>query len=189
MPSPAFLIEGQMEKLILQSICPGVPIRRIGCNGEDVAMDVMAKFIDTHIQLLNNRHYPIVIVFDREGRVSNCDDLRNQLSAELNNRGFDGQYIIGVPDRMIENWILADKKMLESHYGVSLARQNYEGMSGGGKLKEILKDEHNYHKTTMGVELFLKCDPQIIYQKSKSFRDLVDAINFQCPWFEAIGDA
>ena len=74
MPDPAFLIEGHMEKKILQSVCPGVPIRRIECNGEDVAMSVMAKFIETHIRLLNNRYYPIVIIFDREGRESTCGD-------------------------------------------------------------------------------------------------------------------
>ncbi len=186
MPKPAFIIEGHMEKKILQSICPGVPIRRIGCNGDDVSMTVMAKFIDTLFRLFNNRYYPIVIMFDRERRELSCDALKQELSNELKERGFEGQYVIGIPDRTIESWILADSDVLLGKYYAVANKPSYEGSFGKNEIKSILGDEYNYHETTLGVEMFLNCDPNTIYHKSASFRALVSAVAFECRWINTI---
>lgn len=186
MASPAFLIEGHMEKKILQSVCPGVPIRRIECNGEDVAMSVMAKFIETHVRLLNNRCYPIVIIFDRERREASCRDLKNELTIELDRRGLAGQYIIGIPDRTIENWILADREMIFDRYGVACPRQDYEGRFGKNDLKSVLRSRYAYHETTTGVQMFLDCNPDVLYQRSVSFREFLNEIKFECNWIEGV---
>lgn len=147
MPSPAFLIEGHMEQKILQSICPGVPIQRIGCNGTDVPMAVMADFIETLIRLLNNRNHPIIIIFDRERREATCDALVAELSAELERRELNVDFRIGIPDQMIENWILADFKMLANEYGATPTALNYEGVPGKGRLAALLKDGRRYQET------------------------------------------
>ena len=43
MPEPAFLVDGHMEQLIIQQLCPKKPVRRIGCNGDDVSMAAIAN--------------------------------------------------------------------------------------------------------------------------------------------------
>lgn len=175
-----------MEKKILQKICPGVPIRRIGCNGSDVPMAVMADFIETLIRLLNNRNHPILIIFDREGRVATCDDLISELSAELESRELNVDYRIGIPDQSIENWILADYDMLAEGYGVSTRAQNFEGTPGKSRLAALLRNRYKYHETTLGVEMFLKCDPQKMYRESTSFRKFAGLIDFDCYWLRDI---
>lgn len=186
MPSPAFIIEGHIEKRILQSICRGFPIRRIGCNGEDVSMSVMAKFIDTHIRLFNNRHYPIVIIFDRELRQASCNALIRELTSELNDRGHGGQFVVGIPDRTIENWILADRQMLVDSYNANVNNASYEGSVGKSEIKKMLGADYKYHETTLGVELFLKCNPKVIYKRSPSFRSLVKKLPYRCPWISIV---
>lgn len=181
MPSPAFLIEGHMEKKILQKICPGAPIRRIGCNGDRAPMSVLAKFVETQIRVLNNRNFPIVIIFDRERREATCDELKEMLRIELDAKGFNGQCIIGIADRTIENWILSDNEVMVT-FGGTVADAPYEGKFGKSEIKSALGQEANYHETTLGVEMFLKCNPQTMYDRSLSFRALMDQFP-DCAWF------
>jgi hypothetical protein len=43
MNRPAFLVEGKMEQLIVQSLCQGAPVRLINCNGDNVALGSVCK--------------------------------------------------------------------------------------------------------------------------------------------------
>ena len=186
MPRPAFIVDGQMERRILEALCPNTPIKLIGCNGESVSMEVVAKFVDTQIRMLNNRNYPIVVLLDREGREESTGDLIARLKNELNAFGHEGQFAIGMPDRMIENWILADKKNFQQHCD---RRHDYvsEGIHGKTNLRRMLARGATYHETTIGVSIFLSGDPKKIYENSESFRNFVDAIKgMDCPYLEPV---
>lgn len=108
MPEPAFLVEGLMEKRIVQRLCPGTVVQQIGCNGRDVSMATLARFISVAMRRLVNKYYPVVIIFDREERLQSSQCLIAELSQILDEIGYKDQYIAGVPDRSIENWFLPD---------------------------------------------------------------------------------
>ena len=175
MPKPAFIIDGFMEKLVLQHLCPDHPIRRIGCNGRDAPMATVARFIEKQLRVLDRAYYPAVILLDREERRETADDLIAALTRELNDRGFTGRFIIGMPDRMIENWIMADPDCVCRH-GARPYRYSCEGEKGKSRIKQALGRKFGYHETTSGVTLFLDTNPKAIYSNSLSFRKFVDGL-------------
>ncbi|MEQ8967880.1 MAG: hypothetical protein RID91_18840 [Azospirillaceae bacterium] len=181
MSKVAFLVEGYMEQKIIQSLCPGATVQRIGCNGKDVPIAVMAKFIISRFNLFNNRYFPIIILFDREKRSESRSKLQKTLSQILDENGFSGQYIIGIADRTIENWILTNREMLEEQFSKQIdTYDNADGNFGKSELKKIVGS--SYHTATKGVELFLKCDPKKMVERSHSFRDFANSARNHCRW-------
>lgn len=171
MSNPAFIVDGFTEKLVIGSLCPGKPVSRTDLNGKSVTIDAIANKVASLIRLLNNRHYPIIVVIDREEREESCGNLCQELGNKLNALGLDDQDIrICFADRMFENWIIADWDVLETD---KEKPEFTEGLKGSSEIKKILG---SYHKTTEGVELFLKCNLETIYQHSESFRNFVDSI-------------
>lgn len=171
MSNPAFIVDGFTEKLVIGSLCPGRPVSRTDLNGKSVTLDAIANKISSLIRLFNNRHYPIIIVIDREQRVENCEDLCVSLSEKLINLGFTDQDIrICFADRMFENWIIADWQVLECKNNKP---ENTDGLRGSAEIKKALG---NYNKTTDGVELFLKCNLETVYNCSLSFKKFVDLL-------------
>jgi len=186
MSKPAFLVEGQMEQKIIQAICPGIVVRRINCNGIDVSMRAIAKTLDANMRLLKN-YYPIFIVFDREGREQSCEKLMAELSEILNAKDYAGTYRIGIADRTIENWILADwRHALELFDGDDEDSTNHDGENGKSRLKKMLPKGIVYNETTIGVDLFRKCRPSEMYANSSSFRKFVDTIDIKCWWLKSV---
>jgi len=177
-----FLVDGRLEQKFIQSVCPGQPVRYINCNGDDVAIETMAKFIASLIRILDNKYYPIVIVIDRESRdITSCDMCSVLLRYLKENEEVQDKVIIGVADRMIENWILADPEIVRSHpnyndNSVSVC----ESTNGKGKINNCI---NLYHETTIGVELLLKCRASIIKVNSPSFANLFNQLQLEdCQW-------
>jgi len=190
MPEPAFLVDGVMEQKIIAHLCPKKPVRRIECNGRDVALEAIVERLDLHIQNLNNRYSPIMILIDRETREMSCDEIIVQLTSLLEMKGHHGQCVVGVVDRCIENWILADwenVKRTKAIAGKSM-RGNSEGVQGKVMLKRLRPDDILYNEPTWGKELFLACDPRRIYAKSESFRRFVDQLQLPCHWLAAVSE-
>ena len=185
MTRPAFLVDGHLEKKVVQNLCPGSVVRIINCNGDSVKLKVIAKKIASQIRLLGNRNYPIVIVIDRENRTESASQISKSLQDELAMHDLSVEIIIGVADRMIENWILADKQMLSEEFPNTINTNiPVEGSHGKNKIKKIFP---SYHETTDGVKLFLKADPIKIYRNSQSFKSFVEKINHvECNWLKRI---
>jgi len=180
MPNPAFLVDGQMEQRIVQKLCPGHPVRLIGCNGENVSMAAVAKSLNANIRMLKRNH-PIIIVLDRERRSQTTDELIAELSLLLDNYGHQGQYVIGMADRTIENWILADWGYIRTQMpGCRQFLSDPEACHGKSAIKKLMPPNVLYHETTIGVDLFLKCRPQEIRKASRSFQSFVSKINLGC---------
>ena len=193
MPEPAFLVDGVMEQRIIGHICPGKTVQRLNCNGIDTPLEVIVNRIEFHIRLLNNRHSPIVVVIDRERRTKTCEQISGEISDLLSGRGYTGQFVVGVVDRCIENWILADWSSVANRfkqYGIRTAPKgaNFEGKQGKSELKKLLPRDLLYNEPTWGKDMFLSCRPERIYQKSASFRAFVDQLNLHCPWLSRLDD-
>jgi hypothetical protein len=187
MPEPAFLVDGVMEQRILSQICPNKPVRRLNCNGTDVPLEIIVKKVEFHIRLLNNRYFPIVILLDREKRSKTCNEIVAELSKLLNDRGFAGQFVVGVVDRCIENWILADWGSVIEQFGFPPAKKKVlEGTQGKTELKRLLPAGVLYHEPTWGADLFLCCRAENIYQNSASFRYFFDQLSLPCAWLSSV---
>lgn len=182
MTRPAFLVEGHMEQRILRNICPGAPARRIGCNGDNVSLRVMSKFIASQIRLLGNRHHPIIIIFDREDRQESSEELAADLLGLLHEVGLDDQDIrIFVADRDVEDWILKDMETLKARTGVDPGEGVF--LRKGGLIR-LLSQRVAYHETTVGVDLFLASNKERIAQSCQIFNALRNtALELGCDTF------
>lgn len=177
--NPAFLVEGELEKAFIENACPGAPVKRIIPNGIAVSLDVIAERIMTHFRLLKKRgHSPILIILDKEGRACTWEKLRDDLRGKLKTNGAD-DFIIGVCNKKIENWIIADTD------GTGLSsNENPTAEETNGK-KYIKSKLGEYHETTIGVQLLKKARPSIMILKSPSFADFYSSIShIKCWWLQ-----
>lgn len=175
----AFIVEGQMEQRIVQSLCTNAPVRLIGTNGKNVAMKAIASRVGAQMRLLRNC-YPFVVLFDREQRQQSCDVLRQELLVELENEKVDvEQVIVGVADRNIENWILACSNV-RAKYNI---QGPTEGCNGKARLKAALHAANEqYGETTIGVELFRGIDVRAALAASASFNQFAELVVSHCLW-------
>ena len=181
--NPAFIVDGFTERNIIQNICPGAPIRRTDLNGKDVSIEAMAKKIASLIKVLNNRHYPVIILVDKESRNISCKEMIAKLEESIKKEGINNLDLrVGVADRMLENWILADWDKLKSKKGKPL---NTDCINGCGKLKEVIG---SYGKTTDCVDMFLNADIKKMYKNSPSFKVFADKIaDINCDYINKLG--
>ena len=180
----AFIVDGHQEKLIVQRLCEGAPVRMTLLNGKDVKLAAISKAVIILVKLLKGRHFPIVVIIDREDRPISAVDIESQIRADLESAGCAADdIIVSCPDRMIENWILAgnprcngnDKLLVEVGNGV-------EGSAGKKIIKQELK-RHDivYDETGNGVELFCNMNLQCAADNSPSFRRLFNELKEYCP--------
>lgn len=182
---PAFFVDGQMEKLILQKLNINAHIRITGLNGKNVTISAIAKKISPSIRLLEKRCDPIIILIDREGRQIGGEKIIRHLSKKLKENGVKNNLIIGVANRMIENWILSDWDNFISIIKItpsSVKSSSFEGNYGKSILKEYYP---TYQETTDGPRLFCNARASIIRSNSKSFNEFITPImslNCNCKW-------
>jgi hypothetical protein len=193
MPEPAFLVDGVMEQRIIGQICRGKTVQRLNCNGTNTPLEVIVNRIEFHIRILNNRYSPIIVLIDREKRRRTCEEIAVEMSRLLSGRGYGGQLVLGVVDRCIENWILADWSSVVEHfkeYRIVTRSEGalFEGTQGKTELKKLLPRELLYNEPTWGKDMFLCCRPDRIYENSASFRTFVDQLNLPCPWLSVVSD-
>jgi hypothetical protein len=191
MPDPAFLVDGVMEQRIISRLCQGKIVQRLNCNGTDTPIEVIVDRIEFHIRILNNRCNPIIVLIDREKRSATSEQIIQQISAKLDERGYGGQYVVGVVDRCIENWILADWNNVAERFkdnGITPIEDcaKFEGTQGKTELKRLLPRDLLYNEPTWGKDMFLSCRPENIYENSASFRAFIDKLNMQCPWLTVV---
>lgn len=180
MPNPAFIVDGHTEQCLIRSICPGHPIQRTNLNGNSVTIEAIAKKISSMIRILSNRHYPIIILVDREDREQSCEELSNELNDCLIEEGIVDQDIrIGFADRMIENWIIADFQLISD---LDKKPEQTDGLKGASVIKKHIG---SYNKVIDGVKLLLSINKPLVYNESPSFKLFVDKLNgVPCDYLE-----
>lgn len=184
MPNPAFIVEGQMEQRFVQRICQGRPVRLLNCNGDDVSIRAIAERLRLQLSFLKN-YYPVIIIFDRERRNETCEEIEEKLLALLIEFGWSIENIIvGVPDRTIENWILADPAALAAGIDGTVPKKNHEGTFGKNVLRSILGAE-GYGETTTGVHLLGRVRPRVAAENSASFARFLGKLEIECWWLQS----
>ena len=122
------------------------------------------------------------MLLDREERQETPAQLSIELANELRTEHEipTDQVLIGVADRMIENWILADPEC-----DSCIAAGTYEGKNGKTILRQLLVAKNiTYHETTIGVELFCKINPATAAKNSTSFQSFSNQLSKHCSWFK-----
>lgn len=180
MTNYAFLVDGQQEKKFIQKVCPNRIVRLLNCNGKNVSATAIVDRIETQCRLLGGRCHPIIVLVDREGRDVTANQLCSQIQILINDRKITDNIIVGVADRMIENWILSDRETLANYCEEKNIPISTEGENGKAILKKLIS---NYHETTVGVELLYQCKPSRMILNSVSFREFFESLPvMQCNW-------
>lgn len=185
---PAYLVEGDLEQIFVQNICPHFPVRKIGVNGENVEISAIAKRIGTLVRLLPKKYRPIIIIFDRERREATCDAIEAQLREYIERENINVPMIVAIPDRDIENWILADYEVFCECSGCPSTAPigGFEGTKGKTKLKQLLPSGRSYVETIHGVQWLKKCRANKIASASPSFAKLRCSLEeIKCWWLES----
>lgn len=179
MINPCFIVDGQMEQMIINHFCPDKPVRLLNCNGKDVSIEAAAKKASSLIRLMK-RNYPVILIFDREKRVESSEEIARKLFDEIQKCGVNNvEVIIGVPDKMMENWMLADIKSINSHFDLHENQQNFEGTGGKSKIKQLVNPK-TYSETHDGPELAKRCDLLTVYSNSVSFHCFFEKVKKLC---------
>jgi hypothetical protein len=167
MNNPAYLIDGHMEKKVIQQVCPGSVVRILQCNGKNASLQAIADRVATHCRLFHGKYYPLIVIIDREDRRQSVKDIVRDLLSLIKNNGINDKLIVAVADRSIENWILGDIGSIKKSYPeIDLPSiSSSDGFNGKALLKKFIQ---HYHETTIGVELLAKCRPSIM-RRSPSF--------------------
>jgi hypothetical protein len=188
----AFIVEGELEKLFIQNVCPGSTVRLLQCNGDNVPMSIVAKKVGSLCRLLQKRHAKIVVLFDREARDEPCDALRADCLRRLrDHEDVSADVIIGIPDRDIETWLLADLEMLRAAIdGLAPSCAPCEGEKGKPRLKHSLPAGMRYVETDHGPRWLKKARPHRISENSQSFRVLAEQLaSLHCWWLKTAEEA
>jgi hypothetical protein len=172
----AFLVDGHSEKRFLQKICPGKTIQRLNLNGNTVTCVAIAKRAASQIRLWGGKYYPIIILVDLEDRDMPFGEFGESIEAALRAEGVQDQIIVGVADRMLENWMLADPDVVEWN-----ARpESVDGIHGAGMLKKIFGQ---YDKASDGPDVLVKCRPSSMRKNSASFCNFLSKLaKVRCHW-------
>lgn len=185
---PIFIVEGDLEKEFLQKHCDSKSIiRKIPSNGRNVPVDRLAEMVIAILEAIRNPTRVFVIV-DREGRDISSSVLEESLLNRLTELGAQGSISVHVPDRMIENWILADHDACAAeHLDVDLPG-SAEGCSGKSVIKGAFRQTRQaYSERIDGVRLLTSCKPEVIAQNSPSFARLHEQLApvvSTCRWLE-----
>ncbi|MGA2180944.1 MAG: DUF4276 family protein [Verrucomicrobiota bacterium] len=188
MTRPAFIVEGHLEQDFVQTVCEGSPVRRIGCNGTGVKIEAIAKHVATHARLLQKRFDPIIIVFDRERRIETCECLEKELKIELQKLNVTVRTVVGIPDRDIESWILADYETFATSIGIDpiVPDKNFEGEKCKGKIKELAAEKFHYNEIIHGVAWLKNAKPYKMKVCSPSFSRFYEQLSglVNCRWLQ-----
>lgn len=171
--NPVFFVDGKSEKEVLARVCPGVPAKLTGLNG-DVDLEAIANRISDLFPALGNRYYPLIVVIDRERRSETSLDieseLRELLAKKLEDQGVNlNDIIVGVSDRNLESWVIAALDIEEDSFD-----------SGNSDITNVYsvmrKYVPKYRKATDAPDIITWSSLPRMYRRSPSFKRFADNI-------------
>jgi hypothetical protein len=99
----------------------------------------------------------IAIVTDFEAREGGAGDFCRRVEEEASRHDFSKDVKVFSPDKMLENWLLADiaELSLKKTYLKKLVRQrSFESLHGKSELKKLFIHGCDYNEIKHGAELF-----------------------------------
>jgi len=151
-----------------------------GPRGHTASIDDIANKSRKQILMLCAfRCSRIVIVLDFENRMMSYRDFVNSLEREFRAVQCAARISIAVPNRMIENWYLADIEFLSQEKAFlrrGLSQKKFEGKDGKSELKQRMKKGVAYSETKHGPELFEILRFDVARKNSASFNSFLKCL-------------
>jgi hypothetical protein len=118
----------------------------------------------------------IIVLVDFEARTEDYVRFVSNLKGEFTRQYTKCKVDASVPNRMIENWYLADITFLskrKSFLKPNLRQKNFEGRNGKEELKKCFARGFSYIETTHGPQMFAILRFDVARRNSSSFNDFL----------------
>lgn len=156
--------------------------RKTNCNGKHVTADGYASSVlGVMLEVLGQRFMHIVCILDRESRLVSSQRFatsvrRAIVTSVLGNSHYGREDVeaklrVCVPDRMFENWIIADIegiKQVRNLVKATAEQAEFDGKNGARYLRDFMTVP--YKKASHGPVLFQHVDYGMAGRNSPSFR-------------------
>lgn len=153
-------------------------IKTDGPRGHTVnIVDIMSNSKKQIAMLKAYKCKKVIVMFDFENRSENYDIFRDKTIKTFNDINFGVPVSIAIPNRMIENWFLADIEHLSKlkvFLKNNLKQKVYEGLNGKNELKKCFNKKYIYSETHHGPQLFSSIRFNIAKINSRSFELFLD---------------
>ncbi len=114
----------------------------------------------------------VIVMLDFEERRQDYRAFVRELEEAFSAQDFGLPVLVAVPNRMIENWYLADIELLSSQKAFlksGLKQKKYEGANGKASIKRCMRTGHPYSETKHGPQMFEILRFRVARQNSPSF--------------------
>jgi hypothetical protein len=149
-------------------------------RGASVSAEMIAISTRKDVEILKaHRCSVVVVVTDFEERAEPYEKFLERLRARLLAADYGVPVRAVMPNRMIENWFLADIEHLSKKKAFlkdRLRQKKYEGTHGKREIKRLFKKTISYNEVMHGSQMFSTIRSDVAKLHSDSFRDLLDAI-------------
>lgn len=166
MSKTIYLVSGEMEREALKRTFK-INAALIG-NSHTAKAHVVAKFVSSAVIPKRIQISKVVIIIDREARPDTCEDFRQSLLKELNEKFPEIEFHVAVADMDTECWIFSDTETCSKYFKKKISpKATFEGTCGYTSIKKHI-GPGRYEKMTDGVRLMGLVDWNIIEKRSAS---------------------
>ena len=174
------LVEGHTEEHFVRSTYANVIVQRPFPNGKSVSLEFIVDAIVNSLEFVGGNIRRVLILLDREERLLSASDMAAYITNSVSARCPGRLFYVGVSDRHIENWVLADEQQIRMTYGDPQYIYAGDGTNGKPLLKRLLGP----------ISLGPRDRAQLIRdssalrgaQKSESLKNFVSRVDFDWYW-------
>jgi len=152
-----------------------------GPRGVTVSIDDMVSHASKQISMLMACSCGrIVVLLDFEMRADDYTEFMVRIAEKFAQTYSEYPVSVAIPNRMIENWYLADIAYLsqcKAFIKNNLRQKIYEGLHGKEELKKCFISKFSYSETKHGPQLFEILRFDVARQNSHSFDDFLSKMN------------
>ena len=123
----------------------------------------------------------VVVVLDFESRTITYNNFVRELRDAFKPYASDVSVDVAVPNRMIENWYLADIEEISRKRAFirdNLRQKNYEGKHGKEEIKKCMINGVTYSETEHGPQMFATIRFDVAKMNSPSFAEFLNLIQW-----------
>jgi 5S rRNA maturation endonuclease (ribonuclease M5) len=148
-------------------------VKTDGARGHEAPISKIAKSSLKQILILKGlKCSKIIILLDFEARTTSYSDFLSEMENAFSYLCADITVHVAAPNRMIENWFLADIAYLSSKKAFlrnGLGQKNYEGKNGKAEIKRLFVKNATYNEIIHGAQMFATIRFDVASSNSPSF--------------------
>lgn len=174
------LVEGHLETHFVNSSYANAIVQRPFPNGDDVDLDLIIESINDQLETVGGDISKVVIMMDREGRDQSAKDIASHVGDGVSKANPNRSIYVGVSDREIENWILADEELMASSFSLKSYKYKYEGNKGKSILRDISGGVDLGYRDK--AKILKSCVASRVASNSSSFEQFQSSFDFEWWW-------